>query len=178
MADATGLALVEALLDFAAEVMAGVEPARRLSRLRSIMAGTNRLPPTPVERALLAASEGGAASLHVALKAIESDAGTWVFRDDLLDAMFATLKAVARGTHIDPSVAAREVVRARGGERKLPHRAVGSTLLLKGLEAERAVVFDTGTMHACHLYVALTRASHQLTIVAPEPVLTPVKRGR
>ena len=39
--------------------------------------------------------------------------------------------------------------------RPLPRRAVGSTLLLKGLEAEVAVVLDADTLDARNLYDGL-----------------------
>ena len=57
--------------------------------------------------------------------------------------------------------------------RPLPRRAVGSTLLLKGLEAEVAVVLNAGVLDARNLYVAMTRGSKALTVCAPTPVLKP-----
>jgi DNA helicase-2/ATP-dependent DNA helicase PcrA len=53
----------------------------------------------------------------------------------------------------------------------LPKRAVGSTLLLKGLEAEVAVVLDAGSLEARNLYVAMTRGSKKLIICSESPVL-------
>jgi DNA helicase-2/ATP-dependent DNA helicase PcrA len=55
--------------------------------------------------------------------------------------------------------------------RPLPKRAVGSTLLLKGLEAEVAVVLDAGTLDARNLYVAITRGSKKLIVCSESPVL-------
>jgi len=55
--------------------------------------------------------------------------------------------------------------------RPLPKRAVGSTLLLKGLEAEVAVVLDAGNLDARNLYVAMTRGSKKLIICSKSPVL-------
>ena len=57
--------------------------------------------------------------------------------------------------------------------RPLPRRAVGSTLLLKGLEAEVAVILNAGALDARNLYVAMTRGSKALTICAPSPILSP-----
>jgi hypothetical protein len=51
--------------------------------------------------------------------------------------------------------------------RPLPRRAVGSTLLLKGLEAEVAVILNPGVMNVRNLYVAMTRGSKALIICSP-----------
>jgi len=55
----------------------------------------------------------------------------------------------------------------------LPRRAVGSTLLLKGLEAEVAVILNPGIMNARNLYVAMTPGSQSLVICSPRPILNP-----
>jgi DNA helicase-2/ATP-dependent DNA helicase PcrA len=55
--------------------------------------------------------------------------------------------------------------------RPLPRRAVGSTQLLKGLEAEVAVVLNTEGMSAQHLYVAMTRGSMKLVVCSASPIL-------
>lgn len=57
--------------------------------------------------------------------------------------------------------------------RPLPKRAVGSTLLLKGLEAEGAVILNAGALDARNLYVAMTRGSKALTVCSQSPVLSP-----
>ena len=57
--------------------------------------------------------------------------------------------------------------------RPLPRRAVGSTLLLKGLEAEVAVILDAGALDARNLYVAMTRGSKNLTVCASSAILNP-----
>ena len=53
----------------------------------------------------------------------------------------------------------------------LPKRAVGSTLLLKGLEAEVSVILNAPALDAKNLYVAMTRGSHSLVICSPTPLL-------
>jgi len=71
---------------------------------------------------------------------------------------------------VDAAIAVRE--RRRNAGRNLPSRGVGSTLLLKGLEAEHAVVLNADEMNARHFYVAISRASHSLTIFSKSPVLS------
>jgi DNA helicase IV len=57
--------------------------------------------------------------------------------------------------------------------RPLPRRAVGSTLLLKGLEAEAVVVLNAAELDARNLYVAMTRGSKALIICSSTPILNP-----
>jgi DNA helicase-2/ATP-dependent DNA helicase PcrA len=57
--------------------------------------------------------------------------------------------------------------------RPLPRRAVGSTLLLKGLEADLAVVLNADGLNGRNLYVAITRGSRALTICSRSPILRP-----
>ena len=72
---------------------------------------------------------------------------------------------------LDATIQVREQNRLIG--RPLPRRAVGSTLLLKGLEAEIAVVLHANELDERNLYVAMTRGSNALTLCSPTPVLRP-----
>ena len=77
---------------------------------------------------------------------------------------------------VDPerslSAAAKRVLEKRGeAGRRVERRAIGSTLLLKGLEADHAVVLDADSMKATDLYVAISRASRGLTVLSHSPVL-------
>ena len=71
----------------------------------------------------------------------------------------------------DAAIRMREQNRLIG--RPLPKRAVGSTLLLKGLEAEVAVVLNADDLNARNLYVAMTRGSKALVVCSRSPVLNP-----
>ncbi len=57
------------------------------------------------------------------------------------------------------------------GLRPVPVRAVGSTLLLKGLEADISVVLDAGPFGPEHLYVAMTRGAQRLVVCSHSQVL-------
>lgn len=57
--------------------------------------------------------------------------------------------------------------------RPVSRRAVGSTLLLKGLDADVAVITHTEDMDAQNLYVALTRGARRLIVCSATPLLTP-----
>jgi DNA helicase-2/ATP-dependent DNA helicase PcrA len=53
----------------------------------------------------------------------------------------------------------------------LDKRVVGSTLLLKGLEADVGVILDADELDAHHLYVAMTRGAKRLIICSRSPIL-------
>lgn len=159
-------------LDFACETMTGVDLTALTDRLRSLDNGTARTPATAGEAACLAyVSDDGYASTAAMLEALPRD-GRRVFRRQLHEGMIEALRrAASRPSQglVEAAVAIREQYRAAG--RPLPARAVGSTLLLKGLEAEHAVILDADAMNARHLYVAISRASRSLTIISSLPVL-------
>ena len=52
-------------------------------------------------------------------------------------------------------------------------RLIGTTLLVKGLEFDHAIVLDAESLPKKELYVALTRAARSLTIISTTPVLNP-----
>lgn len=57
--------------------------------------------------------------------------------------------------------------------RPLPRRAVGSTLLLKGLEGDVAVILNAEALNSSNLYVAMTRGSKRLIVCSSSPILKP-----
>lgn len=56
--------------------------------------------------------------------------------------------------------------RQHKGDKKIPNHAIGSTLLLKGLEADHVMILDASPeqMNPNHLYVALSRGAKSITI--------------
>lgn len=71
----------------------------------------------------------------------------------------------------DAAIRMREQNRLVG--RPLPRRAVGSTLLLKGLEGDLAVILNADGLDSRNLYVAMTRGSKGLLVCSSAPVLKP-----
>jgi DNA helicase-2/ATP-dependent DNA helicase PcrA len=59
----------------------------------------------------------------------------------------------------------------------MPRCAVGTTLLVKGLEFHHAVILDADALDTKNLYVALTRGSKSLTIVSRSRVIQPRDMG-
>lgn len=100
-----------------------------------------------------------------------------VYRPDVFRACIAALKScncINDLNFYEAAIQAREQNRLLG--RTLPNRAVGSTLLLKGLEAEVSVILDATEMNAQNLYVAMTRGSKQLVICSRDKLLPNVRR--
>jgi AAA domain-containing protein len=71
----------------------------------------------------------------------------------------------------EATVTIREYSRLIG--RPLAKRSVGSTLLLKGLEADISVVLNASALNARNLYVAMTRGSRRVLVCSPTPILNP-----
>lgn len=69
----------------------------------------------------------------------------------------------------DSTIQVREQSRLIG--RPLAPRSVGSTLLMKGLEGDIAVVLDGDALNYHHLYVAMTRGAKKLVMCSASPTL-------
>lgn len=171
--DLTSDNAVRRIADFAASLMTGTSPDDLLKRLATIAAGRSRKEVSELEQSALdflaTPTYGRVAAL---LAAINNQTGVRVHRPAILRACFRALNECAKadGPHFrDAAVRAREQYRMAG--RTLPKRGVGSTLLLKGLEAEVCVVVEGDKLNAKNLYVALTRGSNKLVICSKSPVL-------
>lgn len=164
------------LTQFAESVMTNVGADYLLQRVQSLMRGTARNPPTDVER--IAISFVNAPSYILAIDLlieISREGGVRTHRPAILRACIQALQLCNGNCELslnDAAIKMREQNRLLG--RPLPRRAVGSTLLLKGLEAEIAVVLDAGALNARNLYVAITRGSKNLVVCSRNPVLNPI----
>jgi hypothetical protein len=99
---------------------------------------------------------------------------TYVFRREMLFAMRSALRMKAAGESPDLLDALWHVqTKIRHAGRQVPYRSVGSTLLVKGLEFANVVVIYSPNMNHKDWYVALTRATHRLTILSPQKRFTP-----
>lgn len=169
---------LEVVVDFGASMMTAVGPQALLSRVRSLLKGTARNEATDVEACAMtfarAPSYGRVAEL---LEALNRQPGVHVYRPEILQACFRALQACQDGgtTFRDAAVAAREHNRAIG--RHLPARAVGSTLLLKGLEGDVSVILDAESLCPRNLYVAMTRGARKLVICSHRSILHPYQNA-
>ncbi len=101
-------------------------------------------------------------------------AGVRTHRPAVLRACIRALQACGGMDDIsfhDAAIRMRE--QNRLGGRPLPRRAVGSTLLLKGLEGDVAVILNADGLNSSNLYVAMTRGSKGLIVCSSSPVLKP-----
>lgn len=165
------------LLTFAGSVMTNLGAADVRRRIESLQRGTARTPPTPIEAAALefvaVPTYAKAAALLEGWLAVPDVRS---HRPAILYAAIKALKLAATGRcDLQQSVIrTREESRFRG--RPLPRRAVGSTLLLKGLEAEVAVILNAAELNPANLYVALTRGSMGLVVCSHTPILNAMTR--
>jgi DNA helicase-2/ATP-dependent DNA helicase PcrA len=174
--DLTSPGAVGRLVQFAGSIMTNVSGSDLLQRVESLMLGTMRRHPTNVERVVLAFVQGPSYRAAVDLLVeIGKEAGVRTYRPAVLRACIKALQLCAGTDGVsfyDAAIRVREQNRLLG--RPLPRRAVGSTLLLKGLEAEVSVILNAGALDARNLYVAMTRGSKVVTVCSPTPILNPV----
>lgn len=159
------------LVTFAAEVMTQEGPAGLQPRLGSLA----RNPATEAEAALVAFAKAPSFPLAIeALRALTRQNNARVYRPDVLYCCLCAMQMAAGGSCSFADATVREHERNRHETRPLARRAIGSTLLLKGLKglkAEVAVITAPEEMDARHLYVAFTRGSKTLVVCSFTPVL-------
>jgi DNA helicase-2/ATP-dependent DNA helicase PcrA len=117
------------------------------------------------------------ASINLAgfLAALKAVRGVDIFRADLFHRMMGVLRkhALSPGsTLVEAAEKYHAEFRYRGrpvGRKKL----VGTTLLVKGLEFDHAIVLDAESLSRKELYVAFTRGAKSMTIISSTPVLNP-----
>nr|WP_249811956.1 UvrD-helicase domain-containing protein [Bradyrhizobium sp. 2] len=167
---------IQHLISFAGSVMVNVGANDMISRLATLRAGRARRAASIAEAAALQfENEPTYAAAGAVLAAINEEGGVRSHRPAILRGAYNVLK-ICDQTGVLPAEAAitvREQSRLIG--RPLAKRTVGSTLLLKGLEAETCVILETEKMNANHLYVAMTRGAKQLIICNRGRMLVPVR---
>jgi hypothetical protein len=162
------------LVTFAASLMTGVGAAKLLERVETIRNGRVRNSPTSIEQ--LAVAYTNAPSMAVAsqlLQEFSMQPGTHTFRPEVLRCCLAAMHAAANGACALYACALQVREKYRHLGRPLSRRSVGSTLLLKGLEADVAVILHPDLMNRQNLYVALTRGARQVVICSESQYLQP-----
>jgi DNA helicase-2/ATP-dependent DNA helicase PcrA len=137
-----------------------------------LLLGTEQKPPSDSERAALRFKKNPCPQTAVNLLVeINKQGGVRPYRPAVLRACIRALSScVDSASFYDCAILAREQNRLIG--RPLPKRAVGSTLLLKGLEADVSVILDAADLDARNFYVAITRGSRKLVICSKDSVIT------
>ncbi|TDX18470.1 UvrD-helicase domain-containing protein [Rhodovulum visakhapatnamense] len=168
---------LEAALDFAFAVMTGIDRQSIALRATTIAADRNRTPPEAHELAAIKYREvGDAESLIALFDALEATQGTRTFRPEILRTCIKALRSSGPDVgFLDAAKRIREQQRILG--RLLPKKAVGSPLLLKGLEGDVAVILDASDFdrnalkNRKNLYVAMTRGSRKLVVCSSTHLL-------
>lgn len=163
--------VVDQIIDFAGSTLTGVGATQFKQRIKTILAGRARIPPNEAEVAAVNFAQAPSPSTAVDLLVeINKQSGVSSLRPALYRTCIQALNACSNADDFyEMAIKAREQSRVLG--RSMPRRAVGSTLLLKGLEADVAVIADTDQLSARDLYVAMTRGSRRLIVCSSNPVL-------
>lgn len=152
-------------------LLSGLSPEKLIARTHSLYAGRARTEASNIEEIALAYLRAptyrSAANM---LDAFYNTAGIFAFRPDIMRLCIKALRAASDAVSFH-AAAMRERERFRHMPRMMRPRSVGSTLLLKGLEADVAVILEPEKMNAKNLYVAMTRGSKQLVICSSSPML-------
>lgn len=147
-----------------------------MSRLATLRAGRARRLASNAEMAALRfEAERSYAAAGAVLEAINEQGGVRSHRPAILRGAYKVLRLCDQSgvTPAEAAITVREQSRLIG--RPLAKRTVGSTLLLKGLEAETCVILETEKMNANHLYVAMTRGAKKLIICNRGRMLSPAR---
>jgi superfamily I DNA/RNA helicase len=162
------------IVEFAEGLMTNVGANDLLRRVETIVRGKARKTASATEElAIEFLSDRTFKKVSDLLVAINREPGVRIYRPSLLSACLRSLELCQSGeiAFEDAAIRVREQQRLLG--RPLPRRAVGSTLLLKGLEADVAVILNAEALDKRNLYVAITRGSKQLVICSKSRILKP-----
>ena len=132
---------VQHLISFAGSIMVNVGANDMMSRLATLLAGRARRAPSNAEAAALRFEfERSYAAAGAVLAAINEESSVRSHRPSILRGAYNVLKLCEQSglSPSDAAITVREQSRLIG--RPLAKRTVGSTLLLKGLEAETCVM--------------------------------------
>ncbi len=162
---------IEKLVEFSGKVMTNVGAGDMIRRIRTIQENRARKAPSDAELAALTFVKKPTPENAVeVLVEIGRQPGVRAHRAALLRACIRAFNSCIDETDFyDSAVRIREQSRVLG--RAVAKRSVGSTLLLKGLEADVSVILDTEQLSPKDLYVAMTRGARKLVICSSTPIL-------
>jgi DNA helicase-2/ATP-dependent DNA helicase PcrA len=174
---AEGFDRFSAVLAFIGKCMTGAEKADLEGAVKSRLAGRKKgqakfgdLLPI-IDRVI---EDGSENCLLAFLQAMSARDGAHLFRREMFFCMLAALKIKGcrqRGTLSEAIWEVQNRIRHVG--RKFGKRSIGSTLLVKGLEFDHAVVIHSSKMTCKEWYVALTRATKGVRVISPKERFTP-----
>lgn len=172
----TGIDLVKEVLEITSAMISNIEKATTLKRIKSILNGRNRTPASPTEQALCnLALDASKINILQALQAIPQKPNAQVYRKNAFEALVETASlavSASNRTFSESASIVRERIRHQGDSR-IPSRAIGSTLLLKGLEADHCMILDAQSrgINAQNFYVALSRGAKTVSIFSSKSTI-------
>jgi DNA helicase-2/ATP-dependent DNA helicase PcrA len=165
--------ILNLVLTIGESMMTSVGKTEVIRRVGTITAGRNRMPPTEVEAAAIKVmTTETRESVLGLIESLERSPGAKIYRRSALNAMKATLLKAIQSPDKSITEIASSVIEQRRhyGDRRVLSRAIGSTLLLKGLESDHAFIIDATPMDAKNLYVALSRGAKSITVCSRSPM--------
>ncbi|MEB2474248.1 UvrD-helicase domain-containing protein [Citrobacter freundii] len=164
-----GKSLADSIVDNVSKMITNVDAAVTKRRIDTILNGRNEKPATECEQALCdVVSSNSRSSILSALLQLEKKDGARVYRKAAFKALKDTISmsiSSPQKSMFESASIIRERLR-QVGDNRIPKRAIGSTLLLKGLEADHCLILNAQNrgMNARHLYVALSRGAKSVSI--------------
>jgi DNA helicase-2/ATP-dependent DNA helicase PcrA len=168
------------LIEFAAVCMTEVGTALRTASVafragHAVVLRANTANRSVVEALNTLALDGGLPIIGAAMREIEAMPGVVLHRRELWSEM---KRAVAACPPLPPTslrdAAWRVRDSGRNGGRRVELRTVSRTVLVKGLEFDRAIVLNADGLDKRNLYVAITRGSKSLSVLAGGDLLRSV----
>ena len=175
----TDAARLQEAIAFAKQCMTAVEQSIPAGTVRGehVNVRPNTRNPEAARSANAYLAEPASSTLVAFLRAIKDTAAVKIVRSDL----FNRTLGVLRKHLLHPKLSLAEAAEKYHGEFRHKGRPVGhrklisTTLLIKGLEFDHAIVLDATSLSKKELYVAFTRGARSLTIISTSPVLNPVE---
>lgn len=168
----TSVTALEEMASFADELMSGAGAVQVAANIRTNI-GLDLPPYGPLEAAGYSlVSDGSYSAALDFLVELGRQAVGGIYRDAVMRACIRALRGCLGPqppSFHDSTIQVREQSRLIG--RPLAARSVGSTLLMKGLEGDIAVVLDGDDLNFHHLYVAMTRGAKKLVVCSASPTL-------
>jgi len=164
-----GKALADSIVDNVSKMITNVDAAVIKRRIDTILNGRNEKPATQCEQALCDVVKSNLrSSILSAILQLEKKDGARVYRKEAFKALKDTI-SMSIGSPEKSMFESASTIRERlrhFGDNRIPKRAIGSTLLLKGLEADHCLILNAQNrgMNAKHLYVALSRGAKSISI--------------
>jgi hypothetical protein len=159
--------LLTSLLNTFSNLATGMGVSTWSTRMRSILSNTHRRAPSALEAALADyVTTKEIEKLKKLLTEIQVSSDVRVYRVAAFKAFAYAVDLVLSDQNLTLKKAmelTRERTRHRGDGR-VPHTAIGSTLLLKGLETDHCLILDAQHMNQQNLYVALSRGAKSVTV--------------